>query len=92
MSDDQKPIVKVVQGSFPTFTIMFLIFLTLKLCNVITWDWIWIFAPLWGPLALGLVIAIVVFGGIGGFALISSALQNRRRKKIARQTTQNWKR
>lgn len=31
---------------------LFLIFLILKLCNVITWSWIWVFAPLWIPLSI----------------------------------------
>ena len=37
---------------------LFLIFLVLKLCNVIDWSWWWITAPLWGPLV---VVVIVVF-------------------------------
>ena len=36
--------------------ILFLIFLTLKLCNVIDWSWWWVTSPLWIPVAL-LVIA-----------------------------------
>lgn len=31
---------------------MFLIFLTLKLTNYITWSWWWVTAPLWAPLAI----------------------------------------
>lgn len=34
---------------------MFLLFLTLKLCGVIHWSWLWISAPLWVPIALDLV-------------------------------------
>lgn len=26
---------------------LFLLFLGLKLANVITWSWIWVFAPVW---------------------------------------------
>jgi predicted RND superfamily exporter protein len=40
---------------FPALT---LIFITLKLTEVIDWPWIWVLAPLWIPLA----VAIVVFG------------------------------
>jgi hypothetical protein len=49
-------------GSFPFFGVLFLIFLTLKLCSVITWSWWWVTAPLWGGLAL--VLGIGVIGAI----------------------------
>ena len=39
-------------------TILFLIFLVLKLCDKITWSWWWVFAPLWLPLS----IVVVIFG------------------------------
>lgn len=45
--------------AFPIFPIMFLIFLTLKLCSVIDWSWWWVTAPLWG----GFVIGVLFFGG-----------------------------
>lgn len=35
---------------------LFLVFLVLKLCNVITWSWWWVTAPLWIPLLLVLII------------------------------------
>lgn len=42
--------------------LLFIVFLILKLCGVITWSWWWVTAPLWGPvafvLALGLLYAI----------------------------------
>jgi hypothetical protein len=31
-------------------TVLFLIFLTLKLTHNIDWSWWWVFAPLWIPL------------------------------------------
>lgn len=34
------------------FTLLGLIFITLKLCGVITWSWWWVTAPLWGGFAL----------------------------------------
>ena len=39
---------------------VFLIFLTLKLCGVIDWSWWWVTAPLWMPVALGVLLFIVV--------------------------------
>lgn len=37
---------------------LFLVFLVLKLCNVITWSWWWVTAPLWIPLLLVLIILL----------------------------------
>lgn len=36
----------------PFFTVLGLIFITLKLCGTITWSWWWVTAPLWGGFAL----------------------------------------
>lgn len=42
---------------------IFLILLTLKLCNVLTWSWWWITSPLWGGFLgawiIGTIIALV---------------------------------
>ena len=42
-------------------TVLFLIFLVLKLTNFIDWSWWWVTAPLWIP-----AIAIIVIVGIIG--------------------------
>lgn len=34
-------------------------FIVLKLCEVITWSWVWVLAPMWISLALDLLIAII---------------------------------
>ncbi len=39
--------------------ILFLVFLILKLCNVITWSWWWVTAPIWIPVALILIFLLV---------------------------------
>lgn len=41
-------------------SILFLIFLTLKLTNHIDWSWWWVFSPLWIPLVITLMILILV--------------------------------
>jgi energy-coupling factor transporter transmembrane protein EcfT len=33
-------------------SILFLLFLTLKLTNNIQWSWLWVFSPLWIPIVL----------------------------------------
>lgn len=55
-----KTVVKKTSQSFPLFTIMFLIFMTLKLCGVIAWSWWWVTAPIWAPVLLVLTIFAVV--------------------------------
>lgn len=44
------------------FTLMFLIFLVLKLTGTIAWSWIWVTAPLWGGFAftLGLIVFAII--------------------------------
>jgi hypothetical protein len=47
-----------------------LVFITLKLCNVIAWSWWWVLAPLWIPFVL--VFGILLIAGI--IALICAAI------------------
>lgn len=46
--------------SISTFTLLGLIFVTLKLTGHITWSWWLVTLPFWGGLALALSIAFVV--------------------------------
>ena len=39
--------------------ILFIVFLILKLTHHITWSWIWVFAPLWIPLTIWLLVVLV---------------------------------
>lgn len=39
--------------------LLFLVFLVLKLTGVITWSWWWVTAPLWAPVVLAVVVALV---------------------------------
>ena len=60
----------VTTGGLSLSTVLFLIFLVLKLCGVITWSWWWVTAPLWGGIALILAI-LVVFMLIMGIATLA---------------------
>lgn len=40
--------------------IVFLIFLVLKLTDVIDWSWWWVTAPLWGVFAIIVLILLIV--------------------------------
>lgn len=42
-------------------TILFLIFLTLKLTKNIDWNWWWVTSPIWVPLCIAIIIFLVVF-------------------------------
>jgi hypothetical protein len=58
--------IKAEQGSFPFFEILALIFITLKLTNFIAWSWWWVLAPVWIPIVLVIVLALIVLALLGG--------------------------
>lgn len=37
--------------------VLTIVFMVLKLCKVITWKWVWVFAPVW----ITLVVAFIAF-------------------------------
>lgn len=41
-----------------------IVFIVLKLTKVITWSWVWVLAPIWIPIAIGLVF-ILIAGLVG---------------------------
>jgi hypothetical protein len=47
-------------------TVLFLVFLILKLTGTIDWSWWWVTSPLWIPLALGVVVmgimGLIIYG------------------------------
>ena len=47
-------------GSLPT--LLTVLFVGLKLGEVIAWSWLWVLSPLWIGLAIGL--GLIVLGGI----------------------------
>jgi hypothetical protein len=48
-------------GGLGLGTVLFLIFLVLKLCNVIDWSWWWVTSPLWISAILYTLILVGVF-------------------------------
>lgn len=46
-------------GGIGFLGLLTIVFITLKLCAFINWSWWWVLAPLWIPVALALVIAVV---------------------------------
>ena len=47
-------------GGIGFFGLIFSIFLTLKLCDIIDWSWWWVTAPLWGPFAVFTIVVAIV--------------------------------
>ena len=59
---DNKAKISVQIGSFPT--LLTIAFIVLKLCNVISWSWWWVLAPLWIPIIiviLGLLFFLILY-------------------------------
>lgn len=48
-------------GELGLGTVLFLIFLVLKLCNVIDWSWWWVTSPLWISAILYVLILVGLF-------------------------------
>ncbi len=53
-----------MSGGISLSTILFVVFLVLKLTEVIDWSWWWVTAPLWIPLALILMICFFILIGL----------------------------
>ena len=50
------------EGGISLGTLLFIVFLILKLTETITWSWWWVTAPLWIPVAI--VIVFLIFSGL----------------------------
>ena len=46
-------------GGIGIGTLLFVVFLILKLCDKIDWSWWWVTSPLWIPAALIIVIVFI---------------------------------
>lgn len=42
------------------FGLLTIVFITLKLLNVIDWSWWWVLAPLWIPTSIVLIILFII--------------------------------
>lgn len=47
-------------GGISFVSLLAIVFIVLKLCNVITWSWWWVSAPIWIP--FGVAMVLIVFG------------------------------
>ena len=53
-------------GGSSGFTLLFIVFLVLKLTDTINWSWWWVTLPLWGPA----VVALLFLAVLGVFWLV----------------------
>lgn len=64
---------------------LFILFLALRLTDHIDWEWYWVGAPLWMPMAIGLVIAALasVLYGVASVAdwAVSARLAKRKNRQ-----------
>lgn len=37
-----------------------IVFIVLKLCNVITWSWLWVLSPIWISVSIAIVVGIIL--------------------------------
>lgn len=52
---------KTTSGGIGFTGLLLLVFITLKLCKVIDWPWIWVLSPLWiGFIGVILIVLIIV--------------------------------
>jgi hypothetical protein len=48
-------------GGVSAIGLLGILFIGLKLCNVIDWSWWWVTAPFWGPFVVVMVF-IIIYG------------------------------
>lgn len=68
-------------GGVSLCTVLFLIFLVLKLVGVIDWSWWWVTAPLWIPVLIVLAISIITLIVIFTIATVRYLIRKRKEKR-----------
>ncbi|WP_205407086.1 hypothetical protein [Streptococcus pluranimalium] len=51
---------KSTSGGVSLSSMLLILFIALKLIGVIDWPWIWVLAPFWIPLTLGVLVLAIV--------------------------------
>jgi hypothetical protein len=73
------PKIVVKKETYSLSTILGVLFITLKLCHVINWSWVWVLCPFWISFALVFgFIAFVLF--IMCLGVIASAILDHKKK------------
>lgn len=53
---------QTTSGGIGFFGVLGIVFIILKLCGVIDWAWWIVLSPIWGSIALSLLIFIIILG------------------------------
>lgn len=75
MSNDKKG--TNTRFAITTLNLLTIIFITLKLCDVIDWSWWWVLAPTWAPWAALAAFAVVACFIVGACELLSQYLERK---------------
>lgn len=59
-----------------------LIFITLKLCKVIAWSWLWVLAPIWIPIAVMIAVMAGMFAFSGLLFLVAWVIERSQKRSI----------
>ena len=51
---------QIVIRGVSAWTVLLIVFIVLKACNLIDWSWVWVFAPFWIPLSIVIMLVIIV--------------------------------
>lgn len=70
--------VTVAAPAFPVATILTIVFVVLKLTDVIAWSWWWVLSPLWISFGIGLVVLLIALAAI---VIVDSRSKTRARKR-----------
>ena len=57
--ENEREVVNMEKGGISFSSLLFIVLLVLKLVKVISISWVWVFAPLWIPLGIALVLLII---------------------------------
>lgn len=81
----------LVYGAIWTaFTLLlFAVFLTLKLCGVIDWAWVWVFAPIWAFPAVSTAFIALMFAIYAVYLLVTWIKRKKMLKEIAKTINEN---
>ena len=52
--------IKYSSSGFPFFSILTIIFIVLKVLDIITWSWVWVLSPIWIGTICYVIVCIIV--------------------------------
>lgn len=58
-NDSNKSSITSKSGGISFVGLLTISFIVLKLCNVITWSWVWVLSPIWIPVVLVIIVCII---------------------------------